>query len=142
VCLGTPHHGAALERGGNWITVLTELNAYSAPFARLARIRSAGITDLRHGSVSDADWQGRDRFAPGAPPPLVPALPPGVHCFALASTLGNWGTDGLVSTDSALGRHPEPARCLHFTGTALLPDTSHMAQLSSAEVGRQLLAWL
>jgi pimeloyl-ACP methyl ester carboxylesterase len=142
VCLGSPHHGAVLEKGGNWINVLTELNAYSAPFARLARIRSAGITDLRHGSVSDADWQGRDRFAPGAPLPAVPPLPQGVRCFALASTLGKWDSDGLVTTASALGRHADPARCLHFTGTATLGETSHMAQLSSPEVGRQLLAWL
>ncbi len=51
VFLGTPHHGAPLERGGNWIGMLTEGSSYSAPFARLARLRSQGITDLRHGSV-------------------------------------------------------------------------------------------
>ncbi|UUZ51461.1 GPI inositol-deacylase [Massilia sp. B-10] len=54
--LGTPHHGAPLERGGNWVHLVTDLSAYSAPFSRLAKIRSAGITDLRHGSVLDEDW--------------------------------------------------------------------------------------
>jgi pimeloyl-ACP methyl ester carboxylesterase len=142
VCLGTPHHGAPLERGGNWINVLTELNAYSAPFAKLARIRSAGITDLRHGSVSDADWQGRDRFAHGAPLPAVPPLPAGVRCYAIAATVGKWGSDGLVPRESALGQHADRARCLHFSGTALVEETNHMALLSSPEVERQLLAWL
>jgi pimeloyl-ACP methyl ester carboxylesterase len=142
VCLGSPHHGAPLERGGNWINVVAELNAYSAPFAKLARIRSAGITDLRHGSVLDADWQGRDRFAPSMPAPLVPPLPAGVRCFALASTLGKWDSDGLVPKASALGQHADPARCLHFTGSAVIADTGHMALLSSKDVERQLLAWL
>src|SRR5205807_1203729 len=60
--LGTPHHGAPLERGGHWIDLLLQRSAYSAPLARLGKIRSAGITDLRHGLLVDEDWRGRDRF--------------------------------------------------------------------------------
>ena len=52
--LGSPHHGAALERGGSWIHALLGVSAYSAPFTRLARVRSAGVTDLRYGNVLDA----------------------------------------------------------------------------------------
>ncbi|MGH7289534.1 MAG: esterase/lipase family protein, partial [Myxococcota bacterium] len=47
--LGTPHHGAPLERGGSWLDLLLGVSPYSAPLARLGMIRSAGITDLRYG---------------------------------------------------------------------------------------------
>ncbi|MBK7471897.1 MAG: hypothetical protein IPI73_16115 [Betaproteobacteria bacterium] len=36
---------------------------YTAPFSRLGKIRSAGVTDLRYGELPDEDWVGRDRFA-------------------------------------------------------------------------------
>ena len=44
-----------LERGGHGIDVLLDKLPYTAPFARLGRVRSAGITDLRHGSVIEDD---------------------------------------------------------------------------------------
>ena len=63
VFLGTPHHGAPLERIGNWVDVILGKTPYAAAFARLGKIRSAGVTDLRYGNLLDEDWQGRDRFA-------------------------------------------------------------------------------
>ncbi|HEY0064310.1 MAG TPA: alpha/beta hydrolase [Telluria sp.] len=147
VFLGTPHHGAPLERGGNWVHLLIDKSAYSAPFSRLGKIRSAGITDLRHGSVLGAD---HDRFAHGVPLPEVPPLPPGVRCFAIAATNGqregDWkdtllAGDGLVPVASALGQHPDPARCLPLEPVVLY-QTNHMQLLSSPQVGDQLLAWL
>ena len=62
IFLGTPHHGAPLERLGNWVDNALEVSPYSAPFARLGKIRSAGITDMRHGTLLEDDWKGRDRF--------------------------------------------------------------------------------
>ena len=142
VALGSPHHGAPLERGGNWVHHVLELNAYSAPFARLAKLRSAGITDLRHGSVCDADWHNGDRFAHGAALPAMLALPAGVRCYAVAGRIGALVGDGLVPVDSALGRHADAARCLRFNGEALLSDVDHLDLLSSPAVRAQLLAWL
>ncbi|MFL6659254.1 MAG: esterase/lipase family protein [Massilia sp.] len=150
VFLGTPHHGAPLERGGNWVHLLTDLSAYSAPFSRLAKLRSAGITDLRHGSVLDADWQDRDRFAHGLALPQWVALPPAVQAFAVGATIASeagsltdrmLASDGLVPLSSALGQHSDPARCLDLT-TAVVCQTNHMQLLSSPEVGRLLLNWL
>ncbi|SHH43755.1 triacylglycerol lipase [Massilia sp. CF038] len=147
VFLGTPHHGAPLERGGNWVHLLTDSSVYSAPFSRLAKIRSAGITDLRHGSVLDAQ---QDRFAHGVPLPTVLPLPPGVRCLAVAATVGqregDWkdnllAGDGLVPVPSALGQHADPARCLPLEPLVLY-QTNHMQLLSSRQVSDQLLAWL
>ncbi len=149
VTLGTPHHGAPLERGGNWVHLITDLTPYSAPFTRLAKIRSAGITDLRHGSVQDADWHGKDRFAQGDIPATLP-LPARVQCFALAATMGespraaDWIGDGLVPLASALGQHRDPQRQLRFDADkqAIVAHTNHVELLSSQQVRQQLLAWL
>jgi hypothetical protein len=54
--LGTPHHGAPLERAGQGLDLLLSATPYAGPFGRLAKLRSAGITDLRHGNLLDADW--------------------------------------------------------------------------------------
>lgn len=143
--LGTPHHGAPLERGGNWVHLATDLSAYSAPFSRLAKIRSAGITDLRHGSVLDEDWAGQDRFAHGAPLPAVVPPPAATACLAIAATVarddGGLGSDGLVPLASGLGQHPDAQRCLRFD-TVVVYQTNHMQLLSSADVAARLLAWL
>ena len=150
VFLGTPHHGAPLERGGNWVHMLIDLSAYSRPFSRLAKLRSAGITDLRHGSVLDDDWDGQDRFAHGAALPALVPLPPGVQGYAVGATIGKrpgdltdrmLASDGLVPLASALGQHADPARCLTLEGVTLC-QTNHMQLLSSPEVRAQLLAWL
>ena len=72
VFIATPHHGAPLERGGNWIDLILGASPYTSPLARLGKIRSAGITDLRYGNLVDEDWQGRDRFAGRRPSPHRP----------------------------------------------------------------------
>jgi pimeloyl-ACP methyl ester carboxylesterase len=138
VFLGTPHCGAPLERAGNWVNTIADLNAYSAPFSSLAKLRSAGITDLRHGSIVQED-AGADRFARSRPGPLT-ALPEGVTFYAVAGMLGNSGTDGLVPLDSALGRGDRGT--LQFRETAVLEQTGHMALLSSSAVADLLRRWL
>jgi pimeloyl-ACP methyl ester carboxylesterase len=119
LCIATPHHGSTLERAGNWLELLIGISRYSAPLAALGRIRSAGVTDLRFGSVLDEDWEGQDRFShPGdSRKPL--ALPDGVACFAIAGTTAPRARralpgDGLVSVNSALGKHRQVARTLAF----------------------------
>ncbi|KAA5635022.1 hypothetical protein F3H16_34415, partial [Pseudomonas aeruginosa] len=60
VCIGSPHHGAVLERFG--FALQDRLGAF--PFVgligQLVNIRSNGILDLRHGSVRDDDWEYMD----------------------------------------------------------------------------------
>jgi pimeloyl-ACP methyl ester carboxylesterase len=114
--LGTPHLGAPLERAGRHVHELLRVSRYSAPLACLGALRSAGVTDLRHGSVLDDDWRGRDRFGPSRSPTPVP-LPDGVRCFAIAGCVARGGAilgDGLVPVRSALGQDRDPARALAF----------------------------
>jgi pimeloyl-ACP methyl ester carboxylesterase len=90
VFLGTPHHGAPLERAGHGVDVLLGATPFSAPFAKLGQLRSAGITDLRHGYVTDADWQSTpgEGWRAGFEDRREPLpLPDGVACFAVAATL-------------------------------------------------------
>jgi hypothetical protein len=150
VCLGTPHHGAALERGGHRVDTVLQVSPYAAPFARLSRARSAGITDLRYGNV-----QAAEAPSPAAPrhdtrPPTP--LPAGVAVYALAATtaaqphglrhtlLG----DGLVSVASAWGEHHDPALALHLPPThkVLVTQASHWDLLSHPEAAAALRRWL
>ena len=150
-CLGTPHHGAPLERAGQGVDMLLGATPYAAPFARLARLRSAGITDLRHGNVVDEDWKGGDRFEGATDRRVAVPLPAGPRCFALAGTMAREGDlkdkllgDGLVPVASALGKHRLARRTLKFAPDRqrVFEQTNHMQLLSSPEVFEQLRAWL
>ena len=156
VFLGTPHHGAPLEKAGNWIDVLLGVTPFSAPFKKLAELRSAGITDLRFGNVLDSDWQDQDRFKPKTKHEQVHRehlpLPDGVACFTVAATLAAKRSlladkligDGLVPLNSALGVHNDPKCSLTFAKSSqmVVYRTNHMALLGSAEVVEQLVGWL
>lgn len=149
VTLGSPHHGAPLERGGNWIDVLLGMSRYSAPLAALGKIRSAGVTDMRFGNVLDEHWQGRDRFEPGADLRAPLPLPASVACFAIAATTTaapgeRLAGDGLVSVDSALGRHRVPALTLGFPGGNVWIGygMNHRDLLSRADVYACVRDWL
>lgn len=152
VFLGTPHHGAPLERGGNWFHTFTDASRYTAPLSRLGKIRSAGITDLRYGSLLDEDWKDRERFAHDGDRRHPLPLPKSVPCYAIAATtgkkIGDIGDrlvgDGLVPLHSALGKHERPDLDLHFAPDRqwIALGTSHLALLNRKEVTAQLMHWL
>lgn len=147
--LGTPHHGAPLERLGNTFELLLGVSRYSAPLAALSKLRSAGVTDLRYGNVLAEHWDGRDRFEFAGDPRRRLALPDGVECYAVAGSLSSKPAkrprgDGLVPVDSALGRHRRLELALAFPETHQLVayGVDHLGLLSRAEVYAQLRAWL
>ncbi len=125
---------------------------YTAALSRLGKMRSAGITDLRHASLSDADWQNRDRFAPQLPQHTPVPLPRGVRCHAIAGSIARKPSrsgaslvgDGLVPLDSALGIHADPARHLRLPEArkVIVHGTSHLGLLDSCEVHEEILARL
>lgn len=152
VFMGTPHHGAPLERGGSWVDVILGATPYAAPIGRLGRLRSAGITDLRHGNVLDTHWNGRDRFARGRDRREPVPLPPGVQCYAIAATTGRKNGDlrdrllgdGLVPVASALGEHKDPDHALAIAKSRQWIGYSmhHMDLLSRADVSERIVRWL
>jgi pimeloyl-ACP methyl ester carboxylesterase len=148
ICLGTPHHGAPYERAGNWVDIALGISPYSAPLAKLGKIRSAGVTDLRYGYVVDDDWKDRDRFERGEAATLVP-LPAGVDCYAIAGSFSDHQdpkprSDGLVPVESALGQADDPTRTLAFPRDhqAIVGHTGHLALLGAPDVYHRLRRWL
>ena len=150
VFLGTPHLGAPMERAGAWVDFLLRISPYTAPFERLGKVRSAGIKDLRHGSLRDEDWQpdpGTSRQARASLP-----LPDGVRCYAIAASKSAQETasgarirgDGLVPVSSALGRHRDASLAL------ALPEAhqwvgygiDHFDLLSDVRVYERVREWL
>jgi pimeloyl-ACP methyl ester carboxylesterase len=139
VFLGTPLHGAPLERGGHRLDYVMELSPYVAPFTRIGKSRSSGITDLRYGSVTRAERE----FVP---------LPKGVACYALAANLGTTHDllgeklvgDGLVPIDSALGRHADAGRTFAIPAERQWVGhrMGHLELLHRREVYAQLRKWL
>jgi pimeloyl-ACP methyl ester carboxylesterase len=149
VFLGTPHLGSPMERAGTQADFLIELSPYSAPFARLGKVRSAGIRDLGHADLRDEDWHAsaavRARRA-------SVGLPAGVRCYAMAASRQERPSpsgakprgDGLVTVDSALGRSSNAARDLG------LPEArswvgygmAHFDLLDRAEVYERIRRWI
>jgi hypothetical protein len=111
------------------------------PFAGLLRRRSAGIRDMRRGSLVDADWRDRDPDAlRAAVCEEVPLLDGATHCFVAATVtrtashpvarlIGDW----LVLEPSASHRAQE---ALHVGGA------HHLALLNHPQVYERLREWL
>lgn len=139
VFLGTPHLGAPLERAGHWLDTLLDSSPYSAPLTQLGKLRSAGIQDLRHGTIT----LGEHRSVP---------LPQNVQCYAAAGTLGQRRGavaerlvgDGLVPLNSALGRAGDGTQILDFSPAHqwIGEKIGHLDLLCRPEVYDQLRIWL
>jgi pimeloyl-ACP methyl ester carboxylesterase len=152
VFLGTPHHGAPLERAGNWLDVILGATPYTKPFTALGQLRSAGITDLRYGNVLHEDWHGHDRFHLKPDTRRLAPLPETVRCHTVAATLtekrgalaDHLVGDGVVPLHSALGQHKAAERSLSFAKSSQLItyQTNHMDLLNSPEVLDQIVLWL
>ncbi len=150
VCLGSPHLGAPLEQLVHVASAALDRLPETRPFARLLRRRSAGIRDLREGSLVDEDWEGLDvddlrRRAIAE----IPLLPGADHYFVTASItrsprhpLGRIIGDGLVLPSSGSGRNR--ARRIGFDDAngLHLPGANHFSLLNHDAVYAALLGWL
>jgi len=151
IFLGTPHHGSPFERAGHWTEILLGISPYTAPLSTLGALRSAGITDLRFGSVLDEDWMRRRGVQTHDPRRFVP-LPPRVKCYAIAASRRpdpgrrkkRLAGDGLVPVTSALGQHREDALALPIPRARkrVFYGLKHLDLLGSREVYEQIRAWM
>jgi len=150
VSLGTPHTGAPLEQGAHRAAIALEKLPETRMLSSFLKKRSAGIRDLRHGSLVDEDWRGRDPEALRAVASKeVPLLPRATHCFVSATItrdpkhpLGRLLGDILVLKPSASGqgktrRIPFRDEHGHHIG-----GTHHLALLNHPEVYERLHGWL
>lgn len=153
ITLGTPHHGAVLERIGDIVQQSISKLPFAGSLGKLGDIRSTGIIDLRHGSVRDEDWQSlaTRSVLPDSERQITP-LPPDITAYFVAGTLSEAEDsskmsyvlgDGLVNINSALGEHTE----MH---TLQVPKerkkvfygVGHFGLLSDKRVLKQTVEWL
>ena len=142
VFLGTPHFGAPLERSGNWIHALWQATPYAGALSPIAKIRSAGITDLRYGQI----------LVEGADAAAHVALPKNIKCYAIAAALakspGEFSDsvigDGLVPINSALGQHSDSTRSLAFpkARAKIIRGLGHLDLLHAPQVTALIRKWL
>jgi pimeloyl-ACP methyl ester carboxylesterase len=150
VSLGSPHMGAPLAQGVHWASAALNAVPETRPLASLLRRRSAGIRDLRHGSLVDADWRDRDSDALRAEAcEEVPLLDGATHCFVAATVLPNprhpvsrLVGDYLVLQDSASGRSRTRRIPFEAEHGMVLGGTNHIALLNHPAVYDQLREWL
>jgi len=150
VSLGTPHLGAPLAQGVHYLAAglnrLPETQPYGAFFGR----RSAGIRDLRQGSLVDVDWKDRDPDALAAVAcEEVPLLEGATHCFVAATItangmdpLGRLIGDVLVLQHSASGRSKKRRIPFEEEYGMHVGGTHHIALLNHPAVYEKLREWL
>lgn len=88
-CLGSPHQGAPLEKLGYVLTsalASVDLPGTVIP-AQILEKRSAGIKDLRDGTVVDEHWTTRDPDATAETSELTVPLLPDVTYYFVAATI-------------------------------------------------------
>ena len=152
VFLGTPHHGSHVERKGNYLDIILEAIPYVKPFARLGKIRSAGVTDLRYGNLVDGDWQDNDRFERKTDQRQHIPLPKQIEFYSIAAVIGKKTTtvsakilgDTLVDVNSALGQHKNPDKSLLFKkeNSWIVYENNHLDLLSNPKIIEKIKEWL
>jgi hypothetical protein len=152
IFLGTPHHGSSLERTGNYLDLILGKIHYTKPLAKLGKIRSAGVTDLRYGNITDEDWKGNNRFEKKGDTRIHVPLTKQGDSYSIAATSGKAITplalhllgDGLVDVKSAFGQHKNSEKDLNFNeeNTWVAYETTHMDLLSDPEVYAKIKSWL
>jgi pimeloyl-ACP methyl ester carboxylesterase len=151
LCIGSPHFGAPLERAGNVITsVLAYFDTAGTQVpAKVFNARSAGIKDLRFGSVRDEDWldQDPDAFFKDSTQhaPFLEGVSYGYIAARLqpaAGVVAELVGDLLVQLPSASGQHRDPRRVLPFHMGTVVDGVNHVALPTNPAVYEQVVRFL
>ncbi|OTG85041.1 alpha/beta hydrolase [Acinetobacter sp. ANC 4648] len=153
VCIGSPHHGAVLERFGFALQEKTGHFPLVKMISHIVNIRSNGILDLRYGSVRDDDWEHNNARIGLVDDNRKPApLPSHINSFLVAGTLELANKknktlkiigDYLVSVKSALGEHPNPRYQLKLPEShkAVFYGLNHLEIQYHPSVAEQIAKW-
>jgi pimeloyl-ACP methyl ester carboxylesterase len=149
VCLGSPHHGAPLEKAANVFAWMLDRVDVTRPLAAVLNARSVGIKDLRFGSLLDEHWRGVDLDALLANRgDDVPLLDAAAHYFVGATVtrdrahpMGVAIGDLLVREASALGTTSRRIRFPLENGR-YFGAMNHLELLNHPDVYEQIRRWL
>lgn len=154
VCIGSPHQGAVLERLGFLFQEKIGQVRFANVIAQLANMRSAGIIDLRHGSVRDDDWEHLEARIGQMDDCRKPApVPSSINTYLIAGTLEHESSssktlealgDYLLTVKSAMGEHPHPQYRLNVPDDhkAVFYGLNHIQIQHHPRVREQIIAWL
>jgi pimeloyl-ACP methyl ester carboxylesterase len=150
VSLGTPHMGAPIAQGVHYAAHALHAVPETRAFGRFLRRRSAGIRDLRRGSLVDRDWDGCDPDAlRAAACAEVPLLDGATHCFVTATVtrserhpVGRLIGDALVLSASASGRSRTRRIPFRAEDGMHVGGAHHLALLNHPAVYAKLREWL
>jgi pimeloyl-ACP methyl ester carboxylesterase len=147
VGLGTPHFGSPIEKGAHLASQLLGKTTVSRPLGEFVDGRSAGIKDMRHGTIHDVDSREQSTDPSGS---YVVEVPPidgvqlhhaaGVVTGEISHPFGFLVGDLVVRVNSAIGigsnGHVEAANVRLFGGL------SHLGMLLDPDVHSQIREWL
>jgi pimeloyl-ACP methyl ester carboxylesterase len=145
VAVGSPHRGAPLEKLANIVSWGLAAAPETRPLAGFLNRRSAGIKDLRFGSIAEADWADVDPDALLINSVADHSLVAGIDHHFVAGVvtadpkhpIGVAMGDLIVRTASATG-----GSVLEPTNTVVLGGTKHFNLLRQPTVVDQVITWL
>lgn len=150
VCLGTPHLGAPLEKAVHVSARALGVFPESAPFGRILDVRSPGIVDLRHGYISQAEWEGQDLTRQWGLDRIAAAPLAHAEYYFVAASLGSTPRsltgrllgDWFVRVPSAVGRSRHAESVVPSVQIRHVSGAGHFALLNHPDIASSLVRWL
>jgi len=151
--LGSPHLGTHLEKFGKLtMTILGQIpNPVTRAITLLGDLRSAGIKDLRHGYITEADWKTQNAdnlfYLHQNKTPLLEKANHYLICGTLSkvagSKMGRLFGDGMVHPASGTGQGLLSKNCIPFlpAHSTIIVGISHQHLLRSHRVYSHIKKW-
>jgi pimeloyl-ACP methyl ester carboxylesterase len=138
VGLCTPHLGSPIEKGVEVASVILATTSVSRPLGQFVDGRSAGIKDMRHGTIGAAATSERSTADTGPADEVCHHHAVGVVTSKTSHPLGYVVGDLVVRVDSASGAggRVQPTNLRVFGGL------NHLGMLHDSAVHSQIRDWL
>jgi pimeloyl-ACP methyl ester carboxylesterase len=147
VGIGTPHFGSPIEKGVHGASVVLDRAAVSQPLSRFLEGRSAGIKDMRHGTLHHDHSDERYTDTWESDNIVIPPIP-GVHQHHAAGVvtpkashpIGFLIGDLVVRVNSATGKALN--RRVEATNARVFVGLNHLGMLHDPTVHSQVKEWI